>query len=190
MRFSEFLQEGDLVQIANDEDWDDTFNGNLDLSSWEPKLTSLRGSPTIVTGYFDCSANKLASLKHGPTRVMGEYNVSENPLKNLDGIAEYIGGTLYLNYLGGITSLKDIHKRVKHVGNKIVIMESGITSHVLGLLLINGVTEVTVGYAHTMVREEWSDIINNYLPNYRGNHAVLDCQNELIDAGLDDYAQL
>jgi hypothetical protein len=52
---------------------------------------------------------------------------------------------------------------------------------VLGLLLIDNLTQVILD------NREVQGIINDYLATSRD---VFDCQNELMDAGLDEYAQL
>ena len=54
----------------------------------------------------------------------------------------------------------------------------------LGFLKIRGLKEVFID------NEEVKEIINRYLPNTRGNRAILDCQSELLDAGLEKYAEL
>jgi hypothetical protein len=66
---------------------------------------------------------------------------------------------------------------------------------VLGLLLIKNLSSVTFnqyksGSELNKKLDKVNDIINKYLPNTRGNDAVFDCQEELIEAGFEEYAQL
>jgi hypothetical protein len=58
-----------------------------------------------------------------------------------------------------------------------------IKSHVLGVLLIHGVTEIK------MDNNEVQNILNGHLPS-KGMESVLECQDELIEAGFDEYAKL
>lgn len=45
------------------------------------KLTSLRGCPRIVKGYFSCEGNKLTSLEYFPEKIIGDIFVRDNPGK-------------------------------------------------------------------------------------------------------------
>ncbi len=55
--------------------------GYFDIS--HNNITSLEGSPKIVTSWFDCSHNKLISLNGFPIEVGSWINCSNNNLKNL-----------------------------------------------------------------------------------------------------------
>jgi len=82
------------------------------------ELTSLRGTPKILSGTFIASWNKLTNLIDGPGEVKGSYlvshneltsleglavkiteslSVSNNNLKNLEGIPEIINGNFYMH---------------------------------------------------------------------------------------------
>jgi hypothetical protein len=62
--------------------------------------------------------------------------------------------------------------------------DNPITSHILGLLLIEGCEEFY------MDRYPVRDIINKYLPNKEGRKGLMKCKAELVDAGYEEYAQL
>ena len=148
------------------------------------KLTSLKYCPqTINNGYFDCSGNQLTSLEHGPTSVGGDFWCKHNQLTSLEHGPTSVGGDFYCGY-NKLTSLKDVHKHVKQMNGEFWVTNNPIKSHVLGLLLIKGCTSVELG------NKEVQNIINKYLPNTRGHKAVAECQDELIEANLDEYAQL
>ena len=73
-------------------------------------LTTLRGCPRKVKGYFSCSRNNLKNLIGGPEYVTGSYSASLNPtLESLEGLANYIGGDFSCNNKTGLNS-KDIPK--------------------------------------------------------------------------------
>jgi len=125
------------------------------------QLTSLVGAPTSVGGSFFCNDNKLTSLVGAPTSVNGDFYCANNKL----------------------TSLHNIHKQVKSIGGAIILIDNPIKSHVLGVLLIKGVTEVGLD------NRKVAAILNKHLPS-QGMRSVLEAQEELIDAGFEDFAQL
>lgn len=129
-------------------------------------LVSLEGAPKVVGEHFSCAAGKLTSLEHAPERVGGNFNCS----------------------MHSIMSFKNVHKQIKSIGGFFNICGNPVTSHVLGFLLIENLQEVKTS-AH-MNMDKVGAILNKYLPNTKGMEAVLDCQEELIDAGFEDYAQL
>ena len=66
------------------------------------------------------------------------------------------------------------------VRGKIDFSKNKISSHVLGLLKIKGLKHVKLS------NKKVETIINKYLPE--GD--ILECQSELMDAGLEEYAKL
>jgi hypothetical protein len=74
-------------------------------------LTSLRGCPKLVQGSFFCSANYLKSsgLIGGPKEVEGSYGASNCELESLEGIAQKIQESIYLEN-NRLTSLEFIPK--------------------------------------------------------------------------------
>lgn len=177
-------QYADSVIITNktkDEVWD----GDFDCTH-NPKLKSLEGAPKKVTGHFDCSRNpKLKSLKGSPVEVTGYFRCSDNPeLTSLEGAPKEVSDNFHCSRNHKLTSLKGIHKQVTKIDGMIYAFMCPIKSHVLGLLLIKGLTGVELD------NQEVEDILNKYLPNTRGNKALIECQSELLDANLEDYAEL
>ena len=145
------------------------------------ELTSMEGAPTSVGGAsFSCAYNNLASLKGCPDTVRGWFSCQNNKLTSLEGVPASIGDVFYCrdNYL---TSLRGIHKQIKHIGNAAEFAGNPIKSHVLGLLKISGLKTVTLN--NTQVQE----IINRHLQGVRD---IFACQEELIEAGFEEYAKL
>jgi len=62
--------------------------------------------------------------------------------------------------------------------------DNPLKSNVIGLLLVPGCKEVRLD------NKQVQEILNKYLPNTGGHRWLLDCQEELYDAGLDDWANL
>lgn len=124
-------------------------------------LSSLEGAPAHIRGSLYCSGNELTSLEGVPARIDGYFHCTNNKL----------------------TSLKDIHLQIKHIGRGVYFERNSIKSHVLGLLLIDGIKMARIGYSKV------DDILNRHIPS-KGMESVLEAQDELILAGLEEYAQL
>ena len=124
------------------------------------QLTSLDGVPSRVTGNFNCSYNKLTSLEGAPSHVVGDFNCSRNKL----------------------TSLGCIHVHIQEIDGVFYVFDNPIESHVLGLLLIKGVTGIHLD------NEQVEEILNRHLG--KGRAGMLMAQEELIEAGLEEFAQL
>jgi hypothetical protein len=125
-------------------------------------LTYLKGLslPEKVGGHFFCSYNKLTSLTGAPKEVGGNFSCANNML----------------------TSLEGIHKQIKKINGIFFSQRNPINSHVLGLLLIEGITDIYLD------NEQVQDILNKHLG--KGKAGVLAARQELLDADLDDYAEL
>ena len=151
-----------------------------DFFCTKKKLTSLKGSPKRVSGNFYCYYNHLESLNDGPSTVSDGYSCSNNLLTSLEGAPSKVGENFYCNF-NRLTSLHNIHKHIKHVGGYIVASSNLIKSHVLGLLLIDGLKKVFLD------NKQVQKIINKHLS---GGRDVFACQEELIENGFEDFAQL
>lgn len=172
-----------------------------------PRITSLEGAPQEVTGSFDCSNNKslkslkgapektgnftcthnhmIKSLEGAPQEVTGYFDCYRNPnLESLKGAPKEVDGYFDCSHNPKLTSLKGIHKQITSMDGIFEADSTSIKSHVLGLLLIKGCRKVKLD------NKEVEDILNKYLPNTRGNKAVIECQSDLLDADLDDFAEL
>lgn len=75
-------------------------------------LTSLKGAPKEVKGYFMCDNNKIVSLKGSPKKVTGIFNCGDNPLTSLKGGPEYVGES----YMCGGTYISDFDGLAKEIG--------------------------------------------------------------------------
>jgi len=75
-----------------------------------------------------------------------------------------------------------VHKHIAEMKGALYASDNPIKSHVLGLLLIKGVTEVYLD------NKQVKEILNRHLG--KGRAGMLMAQEELIDAGLEEFAQL
>ena len=145
------------------------------------KLTSLAGAPSRVDGGFYCSHNTLTSLEGAPSHVDGNFYCSDNELASLEGAPSHVGGSFYCSS-NKLRSLKDAHKHITEIKGEFYAVVNPINSHVLGLLLIKGVTEVRLDNGQV------EEILNRHLG--KGRAGMLMAQEELIEAGLEEFAQL
>jgi hypothetical protein len=83
-----------------------SINGDFFIN-YNVLLKSLKGSPKIVGGDYDCSDCKLQSLEGGPKKVGGSFNCENNQLNSLAGGPESIGGEFILSY-NNVDSLEGI----------------------------------------------------------------------------------
>lgn len=62
-------------------------------------LESLKGSPSVVKGSFDCGFNsKLLSLEGCPKFVGGNFYCTATNLESLDHLPDFIGGDIHFDY--------------------------------------------------------------------------------------------
>ena len=154
-----------------------SISGNF--SCYFNQLTSLEDAPSSVSDNFSCYYNQLTSLKGAPSSVGNHFLCHNNQLTSLEGAPSKVGGDFYCNN-NKLTSLCNIHKQIKVIGGNFNGTKNPIKSHVLGLLKIKKLQKVYLD------NKEVQNIINKYLPE--GDLFV--CQQELIDAGYEEYAQL
>ena len=177
MRFTDLKIDGKSVLLRGRRR--DTWTGDFQCSF--SNLVSLEGAPISVSGIFSCSNNRLTSLEGAPTKVGKMFSCSHNGLTDLVHAPMLVGA--YFNAAGNnIASLEGIHRQIKCVRGKFYAADNPITSRVLGLLLIEGVTLVELDnglVTHTL---------NKHLTS--GRSGLIPCQNELLDAGLEEYAKL
>ena len=145
------------------------------------ELTSLEGAPSRVDGNFDCAYNKLTSLAGAPSHVGAHFYCSHNELTSLEGAPSHVGGDFDCS-INELASLKDVYKHIAEIKGKFYAFKNPINSHVLGLLLIKGVTEVRLDNGQV------EEILNKHLG--RGRAGMLMAQEELIETGLEEFAQL
>ena len=157
-----------------------------DFNCHHNNLTSLEGGPITVVCNYNCDYNKLRTLKGAPGRVLG-FQCCGNELTSLEGAPKH---TNYFNgSLNELTSLKGIHKHIIETHN-IDFTSNPIKSHILGLLKIEGLRWVERekrAVADNDKLDKAVRIINKHL---QGSRNIFDCQAELEDAGLEEFAQL
>jgi hypothetical protein len=164
---------------------DDGNDATLTFKNFKLKTLVGYGVPRKVVN-ADFSGNKLTSLEGGPVECDELYNASLNELITIKGAPRKVK---YFNAdWGRITNLKGVERMFDHC-EELSVACNPITSHILGVLLVPGLERFHI-YGDDAVDDRIEEIMKKYLPNTKGRAALLDCQEELIDAGFADYAQL
>ena len=149
-----------------------TINGPHINVSRNPRLTSLKG---LQTSIYDINASNcgLTDLTTAPQIIQGNASFAINNITNLKGI-----GKQYL----------------RHVYGSLNLYGCPITSHLMGLFFIRGLTEVLLGFItaddHPLGPKLLlaMSIINKHLGSKE--HDMMECQEELIQNGLKEYARV
>ena len=117
-------------------------------------------------------------------RVVGSFWCHHNKLTSLEGAPQYVGDDFDFEENPSIINLSGIHKHTKHVGGYITIPDT-VRSHILGLMLINGLQEIDVETLPDKLRSA-CEIINKHLKTDRDPMLA---QRELMKAGLREFAR-
>lgn len=169
--FKQYIQEAALPKATSEMDLLNSINNG--------KFTK-DGTNLRITHDFSCDCDNLKTLKGAPAEVGGYFSCNANSLTSLEGAPSSIGGTLFCNDIEKMKSLKDIHKHILKIGGGAHFRDVPIKMNILGLLKIKGLQYVIID------NKEVERIINKYLPE--GD--LFACQQELIDAGFEAFAQL
>lgn len=159
------------------------------------RLTDLQGSAQNVGGNFYCHDNKLTTLQGAPKEVGGSFNCTYNQLTTLDGAPEKVGGNFYC-YNNQLTSLQWAPKEVagnfyctdnsltnfkdfplKKMNGEFMFSRNPIKSHVLKLLIIEGVTEFVC--SNSLLQGILNDALTKFPTEPKKR--VLHAQKRLLD---------
>lgn len=149
-------------------------------------LESLVGSPHHVYQFF-CSENKLASFEGSPDFIGGDFTCHSNLFTSFEGFPKYVEGGCYAHNNPKIKNLHNIHKNIGYIGNFLTV-PSTVESHILGIMFIKGIRLAYIFGTHGVNPGLTTalNIINKHLPT-KDIHAA---HEELLDAGLEEFAQL
>jgi hypothetical protein len=155
-------------------------NGSASIQNFQGSIIPIQFG--TVTGEFSCAHSGVTSLKGAPYHTGEGFYCYDTNLITFDGLSQFIGGDLGAHYPGvdmNIISLSGIDRVVKHIGGRLYVNRE--TTHILGLLLIEGIKEFTI---------DRDGPIDNIMNKYVGTGDILSAQDELIDAGFIDQARL
>ena len=149
-------------------------------------LESIEGAPQKVHSVFGASHCALTSMKGSP-KFVGSANLSNNKLTNFEGAPNTIHGDLLVTS-NLITSLIGISDNIKTLNGTLDVSRNDIVEGGLELLLIDGLQGVKCDGGANENFLRFLKIINRELRN--GNKDIYTTQNELIEAGLERFAQI
>lgn len=122
----------------------------------------------------------LSALGEQPEHYRGNFYCSNKHLTSLEGAPSFINGNFYC-VENRLESLHNIHKQIKRITGYANLRSNPILSHVLGVLQIDDLYRI---YLDNLFVET---ILNKHL---EGDRDIFACQEELIEAGLEKFAQL
>jgi hypothetical protein len=140
----------------------------------------------LIESSFNCYHNSLTTLQGAPNQVLGNFDCSNNKLTTLQGTPKFVGGDFYC-YDNKLNTLQNINKHLKSV--KTLIIQVNVNNFVGGLLsvmLIEDLNKLVIDNMDSKIQQACK-IINKHL---QGDRSITDCQIELQDAGLSQYAKL
>lgn len=218
--------------IVIHEDFSVTYNGNLtmnvipnrgttfkvkfkkvigDFTIDDPVgLTSLKGCPEEITGFFNCSKNPIKTLAYGPKKVGAYYGaegcgltsfvglperlnnglyLDNNELSSFDGPKMVVGGEVYLNN-NKFTSLSGVEDKfqfelIVRPSMTLYVENNPITSSIIGCILTGMYDLGTLGDKSPFCKA--ARIMSKYLGK---PDEIFECQTKLIDAGFEEFAKL
>jgi len=128
-------------------------------------------------------------------KIYKDFWCNKTNITDFKGFPSIIGGNLIIENNEHLKSFKNIHKVILKIGGSgLHMVDTPVESNILGLLLIDGLSKIYHLHTGSSNTEKKSDrvraivIINKHLG--RGKAGVIDAQNEMIDAGLDAFAEL
>jgi len=147
---------------------------------------------------------RLTSLEGCPQRVWG-LRAGANEITSLEGISPNITNYLDLSFNPKLTNLHDVHRHLHSmrapISARIIVSEKLITSSVLGLIYVTGLTRISdpgskyPDSSTATSQSGWTGIVTKHLagnagPNDTEKLRLYSCQEELIAAGFDEHAKL
>jgi len=155
------------------------------------KLIDLFEQQVVIQGDIVILKNitTLVGYKHkgkpiAGAKVLGNFNCYLTNISSLEGGPSYVGGD-FICANTEIKSLHNIHKQIKHIGGAFSISNT-VKSHILGVMFIKGLQKIEF-YDGNTEQKQVENIINKHLAGNRNIHLA---QEELLEAGLKEYAKL
>jgi hypothetical protein len=146
----------------------------------DPKTGEYYTGVVNVTYWVEMLNKKLSKLPVKFGTVGLYFSCIGSKLTSLDGAPSSVGNNFDCSE-NELTSLEGIHKIIKKMYGGFYCYGNPIVSGGIGLLLIEGLTGI---YADQPALK----IINKYLG--QGKKGLLLCQDELIEAGYEEFAKL
>jgi len=140
----------------------------------------------LSTNGYDLIGLRLTSLKGCPDPLNGDLLLDSNLLSSFDTFPKHVHGYIYI---GGneFTSLQGI-EQIKTIQGRLSLGNMRIKSHLMGVFKIKGFAGFTAKHPESALNDA-IHIMNSFLPCV-DRRWIYDCQEELINNNLDDFAKL
>ena len=128
-----------------------------------------------VGGSFQANIETLKSFENFPEFIKGNLYTYDTDIDSFDGLHTEVDGGVDFTMNEKLTDWVGVYKHLIRVSGRLKFDVDYIKRGGLGILLIKEVEEISSGDSDV------DKIFNKYL---KGDRNVLDCQEELIDAGF------
>ena len=159
-----------------------SLKGNLEVRFGSVPEFHMHLDPDASYGNHGASVTSFVGL---PRRVESSCFVSGSAAKSFAGLPEYVGKNLFLNFSTGLVDMTTLE--VKTIKNKLFLTDTNVMKGLIKVLQIKDLTAIQFNSGDQSVKSA-VNIINKYLAMPRSPSNMSACQDELIDAGLDDQA--
>jgi hypothetical protein len=141
-------------------------------------LITLEGSPHEVDSFF-CQHNyKLTSLKGSPKLVHGLFYCYENfNMTSLEGSPDWVEDDFDCSFNHSLESLKFLPK---HIGGSLLITNLPKVTDYLSIFKSRHIGDIEI---------EDNRPLQNILNKYLKSRDIIGCQDELIEAGFEEYGR-
>ena len=136
-----------------------------------------KGGP--VWKVYNANGAEITSMKGAPRIINGRFRVGNNMLTSFEFAPEIVRGQVVISE-NKFKDFHNIHKYFKEIDGEMYAERMDLDGPMLGLLKIRKLQRIIIDDM------ELGDIINKYLPE--GD--LLECQQELINAGYEAQAKL
>jgi hypothetical protein len=200
----EWLRENSIYDYRINDDLTVDIRGDLIFNFSQIKRIPFQFG--IVSGKYVC-AHRLLTLEGSPRRVEGDLSISHiSELTSLKGAPEYVGRDLIF---GNCHRVKSLVGAPKEIGGDFTISNASSLESLAGfpakmsgdfsftipdngmplleLLHTRGLVFAFLAGSHPKLKL-LREIINDALAEPYGNKRIIECQNKLIDAGLEVFA--
>jgi len=133
-----------------------------------------------VGGSFQANIETLKSFENFPMRILGNLYAYDTGVESFDGLRTEVDGTVDITMNQKLADWVGVYKHLRRIGGTLKFDVDYVKRGGLGVLLIKELQEISSG------NSDVDTIINKYL---KGDRSVLDCQEELIDAGFAHLAR-
>lgn len=159
----------------------------ISLTISKSSIQSLKGCPQKIQNLMIHENPNLITLEGCPSKLK-HLDIRDNKnLSSLEHIASDIDGNLQIYRNAKIISLHNLDKLVKRIGT-MISFDPTIKSNVLSILKIAGLDQgVWQTKPNSHLQTDLAKILTKYL---FGGRDIIGCQEDLIDNGLKDYAEL